>query len=126
MLRNNVKFDVVSPVSRFDDTYKMVVASHQDDQPSPGTQFWLQRYDFRPSNTALKTTHDSARVHYGHCADQVKVSGDIIVAICDATKSISFFKYSDLSLITTFEPKYDKLTVLTGYDDIGLGGFELI
>ena len=67
---------------------------------------------------------DAYRIHTGRCADQIKTSGDVVVVICDADSSVRFYRYSDLSEITSHKTIFDKDEEEL-FTDIGAKGFDL-
>ena len=83
------------------------------------------------------TQHEAYELHFGLCADKIKTGGDIVVILCSKTSMISFFRLSDLGMITqhntvrtdvirvtTLTSSRDK-TVTTPYSDIGKHGFDV-
>ena len=132
-----VEFDMVVPKSFFDYDYNLVVAIQNRGELVDNSHLILQRYKFKTSEKELVTQHEVYELHFGLCADKIKTSGDIVVILCSRTSMISFFRFSDLSMITqhhavredvvrvtTLTSSRDK-TVTTSYSDIGKYGFDL-
>ena len=99
----SVNFAVRVTKNNYDTNYEIVVSIGEKDEVTKASSIILERFQFKYSSKELDpiTQPDAFKVHNNRCADQVKTSGDVVAVICDADSSIRFYRYSDLSEITS-------------------------